>query len=286
MQIGFIGLGKMGSAMAVNLARAGHQVHAWNRSPVDAAEVPGVTIVDSVAAALDTEVVFTMLADDAAIRSVLLDSGALDSARTGLIHIVAATISVAFSKALAADHAKRGLAYVAAPVFGRPDAAAAAQLNVVVAGPEDAVATIAPLLETLSTKVWPLGTDPAQANAAKIAGNMMITMAIEAMSEGVALAGDNGVAADTFLDLMTGTLFGARAYQSYAPKIVSGDFTPGFKMKLGLKDLRLATELADAAQITLPVLDAVRTRMGAAVDAGVGEQDWSGIASRPYARKE
>ena len=101
-----------------------------------------------------------------------------------------------------------------------------------------------------------------------------------------ALAGDNGVAADTFLDLMTGTLFGARAYQSYAPKIVSGDFTPGFKMKLGLKDLRLATELADAAQITLPVLDAVRTRMGAAVDAGMGEQDWSGIASRPYARKE
>jgi 3-hydroxyisobutyrate dehydrogenase-like beta-hydroxyacid dehydrogenase len=285
MQIGFIGLGKMGSAMAVNLAKAGHQVHAWNRSAVDAGEIPGVAIVDSVAAALECEVVFTMLADDAAIRSVLLDSGALDGARAGLIHIVTATISVAFSKALAADHAARGLAYVAAPVFGRPDAAAAAQLNVVLAGPDAAVAKVTPLLETLSTKVWSLGGEPAQANAAKIAGNMMITQAIEAMSEGVALAGANGVAADTFLELMTGTLFGARAYQSYAPKIVSGDFTPGFKMKLGLKDLRLATELADAAEVTLPVLDAVRTRMHDAVEAGMGEQDWSAIASRPYARK-
>uniref|UniRef100_UPI0035C9B602 NAD(P)-dependent oxidoreductase n=1 Tax=uncultured Sphingomonas sp. TaxID=158754 RepID=UPI0035C9B602 len=286
MQIGFIGLGKMGSAMAVNLVKAGHQVRAWNRSPVDPAEIPGVEIADSVAAALQCEAVFTMLADDAAIRSVLLDSGALDGASTRLIHVVTATISVAFSKELAAEHARRGLAYVAAPVFGRPDAAAAAQLNVVVAGPEAAIATITPLLDAISRKVWPLGSNPAQANAAKIAGNMMITMAIEAMAEGVALAGDNDVPPDTFLELMLGTLFGARAYESYAPKIVSGDFTPGFKMQLGLKDLRLATELADAAHIRLPVLDAIRTRMGDAVEAGMGEQDWSAIASRPYARKD
>lgn len=285
MQIGFIGLGKMGSAMAVNLAKAGHQVRAWNRSAVDPTDIPGVAIADSVAAALQGEVVFTMLADDAAIRSVLLDSNALDGARAGLIHVVTATISVAFAKELAADHARRGLAYVSAPVFGRPDAAAAAQLNVVLAGPDAAIATITPLLEAIARKVWPLGTDQPRANAAKIAGNMMITMAIEAMAEGVALAGNNGVEAQAFLDLMTGTLFGSRAYESYAPKIASGDFTPGFKMKLGLKDLRLATELADAAHITLPALDAVRDRMTAAVEAGMGEQDWSGIASRPFAPK-
>nr|WP_242184978.1 NAD(P)-dependent oxidoreductase [Sphingomonas sp. CARO-RG-8B-R24-01] len=283
MEIGFVGLGLMGSAMAANLAKAGHRVVAWNRSPVKPEDAPGVTIgtLDDV---LRSEVVFTMLSEDAVIRSVLLDSGALDSVKHDLIHVVASTISVAFSKELAADHARRGIGYVAAPVFGRPDAAAAAQLNVVVAGDEAAVARVHPLLELLSSKVWPLGTDPSSANAAKIAGNMMITMAIEAMGEAFALVGDNGVDKAAFLALMTGTLFGSKAYQNYGPKIVSEDFTPGFRMKLGLKDLRLATELADAANVTLPVLDAIRTRMADAVEDGMADQDWSAVAARPFSR--
>lgn len=284
MEIGFVGLGLMGSAMAANLAKAGHRVVAWNRSPVKPEDAPGVTIgtLDDV---LRSEVVFTMLSEDAVIRSVLLDSGALDSVKHDLVHVVASTISVAFSKELAADHARRGIGYIAAPVFGRPDAAAAAQLNVVVAGDEAAVAQVQPLLEVLSAKVWPLGTEPSSANAAKIAGNMMITMAIEAMGEAFALVGDNNVEKAAFLELMTGTLFGSKAYQNYGPKIVSEDFTPGFRMKLGLKDLRLATELADAANVTLPVLDAIRTRMHDAVEDGMAEQDWSGIAARPFTAK-
>nr|WP_242137953.1 NAD(P)-dependent oxidoreductase [Sphingomonas sp. TREG-RG-20F-R18-01] len=283
MEIGFVGLGLMGSAMAANLAKAGHRVVAWNRSPVKPEDAPGVTIgtLDDV---LRSAVVFTMLSEDAVIRSVLLDSGALDSVKHDLIHVVASTISVAFSKELAADHARRGIGYVAAPVFGRPDAAAAAQLNVVVAGDEAAVAQVQPLLAVLSAKVWPLGTDPSSANAAKIAGNMMITMAIEAMGEAFALVGDNGVDKAAFLALMTGTLFGSKAYQNYGPKIVSEDFTPGFRMKLGLKDLRLATELADAANVTLPVLDAIRTRMADAVEDGMADQDWSAVAARPFSR--
>lgn len=284
MEIGFVGLGLMGSAMAANLAKAGHRVVAWNRSPVKPEDAPGVTIgtLDDV---LRSEIVFTMLSEDAVIRSVLLDSGALDSVKHDLIHVVCATISVAFSQELAADHARRGIGYVAAPVFGRPDAAAAAQLNVVVAGDQAAVTKVQPLLEVLSSKVWPLGTDPSSANAAKIAGNMMITMAIEAMGEAFALVGDNGVDKAAFLELMTGTLFGAKAYQNYGPKIVAKDFTPGFRMKLGLKDLRLATELADAANVTLPVLDAIRTRMSDAVEDGMADKDWSGIAARPFAAK-
>lgn len=281
MQIGFVGLGKMGSAMASNLAKAGHRVVAWNRSPVTPEEAPGVTI-GTLADVLKSEVVLTMLSDDAAIRAVLLDSGALDSVAHDMVHVVTATISVAFAKELAADHARRGIGYVAAPVFGRPDAAAAAQLNIVVAGEDTAVAQVRPLLDILSSKVWPLGSEPSSANAAKIAGNMMITMAIEAMAEAFALTGDNGVDNAAFLDLMLGTLFGARAYQNYGPNIVAGNFTPGFRMKLGLKDLRLATELADTANLHLPVLDAIRTRMADAVEAGLGEQDWSAIAARPF----
>jgi 3-hydroxyisobutyrate dehydrogenase-like beta-hydroxyacid dehydrogenase len=284
MDIGFVGLGLMGAPMAANLVKAGHRVVAWNRSPVKPEDAPGVTIgtLDDV---LRCEAVFTMLSDDAAIRSVLLDSGALDSVKHDLVHVVTATISVAFAQELAADHARRGIGYVAAPVFGRPDAAAAAQLNVVVAGEDSAVARVQPLLETLSSKVWPLGPDASSANAAKIAGNMMITMAIEAMGEAFALVGDNGVDKAAFLELMTGTLFGSKAYQNYGPKIVSEDFTPGFRMKLGLKDLRLATELADAANVTLPVLDAIRTRMHDAVEDGMADQDWSGIGARPFAAK-
>jgi 3-hydroxyisobutyrate dehydrogenase-like beta-hydroxyacid dehydrogenase len=175
------------------------------------------------------------------------------------------------------------VAYVSAPVFGRPDAAAAAQLNIVAAGPQAAIDRVQPLFDLLGRKTWALGDDPTHANAAKIAGNMMIAMAIEAMGEAIALTGRHGVAPDVFLDLMLGTLFGGRAYENYGGKIVKGDYEPGFKMKLGLKDLRLAT--AAAADTTLPMLDAVRTRMTAAVDAGMGERDWSAVASLPLDRR-
>ena len=277
MDVGFIGLGAMGSAMAANLAKAGHAVRAWNRS-ADAKRVDGVTMVSSPDEAFRAEAVFTMLSDDPAIRSVLLEPGVLGRARKGVVHVVTATISVAFAGELAETHAAAGIGYVSAPVLGRPDVAKEGQLNILAAGQPDAVAVVRPLLDVLGKKVWDLGEVPARANAAKIAANMMITMAIEAMAEAAVLTEANGLPRAEFFELVLGTLFGGRAYESYSAKIAKDDYEPGFKASLGLKDLRLATEAAKAAGKDLPMLDAVRTRLGEAVDAGLGDKDWSVMA--------
>jgi 3-hydroxyisobutyrate dehydrogenase-like beta-hydroxyacid dehydrogenase len=278
MKVGFIGLGKMGIAMARNLAKAGHAVHAWNRSPVSPEDGEGLAVVPTPAEAFDADVVFTMLADDAAIRAVLLESRVLDGARAGVVHVVTATISVDFAGELAALHAQRGLAYVAAPVFGRPDVAASAQLNIVAAGDPAAIATVQPLFDVIGRKTFVMGEDPRQANASKIAGNMMIALAIEAMAEAVTLTGQHGVAAKPFLDLMTQTLFGGRVYENYGAKIASGDYEAGFRMRLGLKDVRLAGAIGAQTGKSLPLLAAVQQRLTEAVYAGLGEKDWAALA--------
>lgn len=284
MDIGFVGLGRMGLAMASNLGRAGHRIRAWNRSPVAADAVVNGTIVPTPGQAFDADVVFTMLSDDAAIREVVLDADLLAHARDGCVHVVAATISVAFAAELAALHATRGIGYVSAPVFGRPDVAEAAQLNIMAAGPADAIARVAPLFELIGRRLFVMGEDAPQANASKVAGNMMIAMALEAMAEAVAITEAHGVDRAAFLELMTQTLFGSRAYESYAPKIVSGDYEPGFRLVLGLKDLRLAGEAAEAFAKPLPMLAAVRGQMQAAADAGRADQDWSAVAEHLLGR--
>ena len=191
MDVGFIGLGAMGGAMALNLVKAGHRVRAWNRSGEPAG--PGMEMVRTPADAFAAEVVFTMLSDDPAIREVLLDSGVLGKARPGLVHVVTSTISVAFAGELAKAHAAAGVGYVSAPVLGRPDVAARGELNILAAGKREAVEAVRPLLYVLSKKVWDMGEDPTCANAAKIAANMMITMAIESMAEAAVLTEANGV---------------------------------------------------------------------------------------------
>ena len=275
MDVGFIGLGKMGIAMARNLAKAGHTVRAWNRSAVD---VSGLTLVKTAHEAFQADVVFTMLSDDAALRAVVLDGGLLKDARKGMVHVGCSTISVAFAEELTKRHAEAGIGYVSAPVFGRPDVAEAAQLNVVVGGAERAIEKAAPLLAVIGKKTWVMGDQPAQANAAKIAGNMMIGMAIGAMSEATLLAEGNGVAPKAFFELVLESLFGCRVYQSYSAKIVAEEYSPGFKMALGLKDLRLASEAAERAGKRLPILETVRDQMTEAVHAGLGDKDWSALA--------
>jgi 3-hydroxyisobutyrate dehydrogenase-like beta-hydroxyacid dehydrogenase len=275
MDVGFIGLGSMGIAMARNLAKAGHDVRAWNRSPVDAA---GLTLVKTAREAFQADVVFTMLSDDAALRAVVLDGGLLKDAPKGAVHVGCSTISIAFAEELTKRHAEAGVGYVSAPVFGRPDVAAAAQLNVVAGGAESAIAKVAPLLAAIGKKTWVMGDQPAQANAAKIAGNMMIGMAIGAMSEATLLAEGNGVAPKAFFELVLEALFGCRVYQSYSAKIVAEEYSPGFKMSLGLKDLRLATEAAERAGKRLPILETTRNQMTEAVHAGLGDKDWSALA--------
>ncbi|QDL94097.1 NAD(P)-dependent oxidoreductase (plasmid) [Paroceanicella profunda] len=278
MQIGVIGLGSMGAPMAVALARAGHEVLGWNRSRVDPGGVPGVTLIGRPGDAFQADVVFTMLSDDAAIRDVVLAPDLLRSARKGLVHVVTSTISVAFARELARLHEEADLGYVSAPVLGRPNVAAHGALNILVGGKADAVAAIEPVLAPLGRKVWKLGDTPARANAAKLAANMMIAMAIEAMAESVALTEGVGLDRSDFFELVLGTLFSGRAYESYSAQIAARSFEPGFKARLALKDLRLAGDLSREIGRRLPMLDVVRDRLDSAVSAGLGEKDWSIMA--------
>ena len=278
MQVGFIGLGSMGSAMALNLVKAGHDVLAWNRSCVIQDSARGVTLVKHAADAFAADAVFTMLSDDAAIREVILDAGLLASARPRLTHVVTSTISVAFARELEHLHDEAGLGYVSAPVLGRPSVAALGQLNILAAGKSNAMAAIEPLLAPLTKKVWKLGESPARANTAKLACNMMIGMAIQAMAEGVVLTESAGLDRADFFELILGTLFSGRAYESYSAQITERSFEPGFKARLALKDMRLATEACNEIGRALPMLEAVRDGLSKAVSAGLGEKDWSILA--------
>lgn len=279
MEIGFAGLGSMGAGMARNLAKAGYHVKAWNRTAGGMLSTDRLQIVSSAREAFQADVIFTMLADDAALREVLKSADFPTRERSGATHVGCSTISVALAQELHTQHAACGVNYISAPVFGRPDVAEAGQLNIVVAGAEQVIATLRPLFDAIGRKTWVMGEDPQQANAVKVAGNSMIAMAIEAMGEASVIAGSHGVPVGAFLELMTQTLFGGRVYEGYGPKIANGDVTAGFKLKLGLKDLRLATEAAAAKTgQPLPLLDAVREHMKRALEAGMGEQDWSAMA--------
>lgn len=276
MEIGIIGLGAMGREIARNLVAAGHVVTAWNRS---GGHVEGVRIVESPVQALQADMTLTMLSDDTAIRNVLLDPNLLIHARPGLVHVVASTISVAFARELVELHRAARVGYVAAPVLGRPDVAARGELNVLAAGAPAALEKVKPALGAIGKRIWDMGEAPPTACAAKIACNMMIAMAIEAMAEAVGLTETNGLPRERFFELILGTLFGSRPYQTYSGNLIRNAYRPGFKASLGLKDLRLATEAAEQAGQTLPMLAAVHRRMADTVDAGMGDCDWSAIAT-------
>jgi 3-hydroxyisobutyrate dehydrogenase-like beta-hydroxyacid dehydrogenase len=275
MEIGIIGLGAMGREIARNLVAAGHAVTAWNRS---GGNIDGVRMVETPEQALQADMALTMLSDDSAIRGVVVDAKLLPQARPGLVHVVASTISVAFAQELVEIHRAAGVAYVAAPVLGRPDVAARGELNVLAAGAPGALEKVKPALEVISKQVWAMGDEPPMAYAAKIACNMMITMAIEAMAEAVVLTETNGLSRERFFELILATLFGSRPYQTYSGNILRNEYPPGFKATLGLKDLRLAKEAATDAARVLPMLDVVHGRMRDAVDAGFGDRDWSAMA--------
>jgi 3-hydroxyisobutyrate dehydrogenase-like beta-hydroxyacid dehydrogenase len=291
MKIGFIGIGSMGAAMVPHLVQAKHEVRVWNRTADAAkelaAKVPVLTVADSPVAAFDSDVVLSILANDAAVRSVVLESGALAKAgkrEGGCVHAMMATISPALVQELIAAHAEAGVGYVSAPVFGVPAAAAKAQLNILLAGAPDAAARVQPVLALLGQKVWPLGDDPVRANVAKIAGNMMLTLAMEAMGEATALTESYGVSAKDFLDIVTSTIFASPSYQRYGGFIASKTYEPGFKLTLGLKDVNLALDAAKAKSVTLPSAEIVRQNMVAAVDRGHADKDWSIVAQEARRR--
>ncbi len=278
MNVGFIGVGSMGSAMIPNLVKAGHKVSVWNRSRGAAAAIEGVTVLDSPADAFRNDAVLTMLSNDEAVRSVILDSNALASARKECIHVMMATISPALVRELSEAHQKAGIPYVAAPVLGVPAVAAKGELNILAAGDADALGAVQPLFEALGQKTWPLGGDPVHANIAKIAANLMITLAIEAMGEATALTEQYGLPAADFLNVVTNTVFACPSYQRYGSNIAENTYEPGFKLTLGLKDVNLALDAAKAKDATLPSALIVRENMNTAVAAGLGDKDWSALA--------
>lgn len=281
MRIGFIGLGLMGSGMARNLVRAGHALSVWDREtePMQALAADGATPVATAVEAAQGDVVFSMLAHDEAIRGVVLDSGWLEAVPRTLVHVNCSTISVAFAQEMTERHRSAGIAYVGAPVFGRPDAAAAAQLHMIVAGPAAALSTIEPLLAAMAQKTWPVGTEPFQANLVKIGGNLMIASAIEAMAEATSLGQAYGLERGAMLDVYLNTLFPSPVYRGYAALITAGRYEPaGFKLKLGLKDVKLALEAGDAAHVPLPFASVLRDALLTATAAGDGDKDWAALA--------
>ena len=281
MEIGFLGLGAMGRAMAAKLVSAGHRVRVWNRSPGPVQELAkqGAEAASSPADAFRGEAAITMLADDDAYRSVGLLGPVLDQAPRGLIHLNAATVSVELTRELAESHAARGLVYLATPVFGRADVAAAGKLTIVAAGPADALDRVAPLLDAMGQRTWRLGTDPTQAAAAKIAGNFMIASAIETMGEATTLAARHGVPADALLEILTSSLFSAPVFQNYG-RIIAGRHydPPGFRLRLGLKDVRLALAAGEGARVPLPFASVLRDGFLEAIAHGDGDLDWAALA--------
>lgn len=278
MRVGFVGVGSMGAAMVPNLLKAGHQVSVWNRDAAAAKAIEGVTVLSSPAAAFENDAVITMLANDEAVRSVILGSGTFASAQKGCIHVMMATISPALVEELQKAHQSAGVGYVAAPVFGVPAVAAKGELNILAAGDPEAVTAVQPLLDALGQKTWRLGEDPKHANIAKIAGNMMITLAIEAMGEATALTESYGLKAADFLNVLTNTIFACPSYQRYGGNISNNTYEPGFKLTLGLKDVHLALDAAKAKDATLPAAEIVRDNLQEAVEAGLGDKDWSALA--------
>jgi len=279
MRVSFIGIGSMGAAMVPHLVRAGHSVSVWNRNRAAAEAIDGVTVLDTPAQAFQSDAVMTMLANDDAVRSVILDSGALAGASQSCVHIMMATISLALVDELAQRHKEAGVAYVSAPVFGVPAAAAGAQLNVLAAGDPQAIARIQPLLDVVGRKTWRLGDDPKRANVVKISGNMMIAQAFTAMGEAAHLSESYGVSAADLLEVLTNTIFSSPSYQRYGGFIAANTFEPGFKLPLGLKDVNLALSAAEAKGALLPVARQVRENMQEALRAGLEDSDWSVAAT-------
>jgi 3-hydroxyisobutyrate dehydrogenase-like beta-hydroxyacid dehydrogenase len=270
MQLAFIGLGKMGAAIAGNLLRAGHQVSVWNRSPQKAEPLVAQGAILAATpreAAEGADAAFTMVADDSALMGVLEGpEGLLAGLPAGGIHISQSTIAVATAEKMAALHAERGQHLISAPVFGRPAAAEAGQLWVVTAGAPEALERAAPLFETIGRAVFPVGDSPACANLVKLAGNFMILASAEVMGEAMRFAERGGVDRGKLLEVLQGTLFNGNFYGIYGPLLAEQRFRPaGFSAPLGLKDMRLAGEAADALGAELPILQIVKDHLAQAI---------------------
>ena len=283
MKIAFIGLGNMGMAMAKNLLHAKHDVTVWNRtlSKADELKSDGAKAAKSPGeAAKDSEIAISMLADDHAVESAVLGEGGLaESLPKGALHIGMSTISVVLARRLAEVHHKHGQHYISAPVFGRPEAAAAAKLFIAAAGDKASVDRATPVLEALGQRVFNMGDKPEMANVVKLSGNFLIASVIESVGEAVALARQYEIDAHKYIDLLTNSLFAAPVYKTYGGIIADEKYKPaGFKIRLGLKDMRLAIAAAEGVDAALPIASMIHDHMLATIARSGDDIDWSAIA--------
>lgn len=283
MRIGFIGLGRMGAGMAANLVKAGHELLVYNRTPEKgkALAAQGATVADSVAAACRADALVSMLADDEALEQVAFGKGGiLESLPAHALHVSSGTVSVAFSERLTERHAAAGQRYVAAPVFGRPEAAAAGQLFVVAAGEPRAIEAATPVFEAIGQRTFVVSPTPKIANLVKLSGNFLIASVLESLGEALALVEKGGVDPHQYIELLTSTLFNVPLYKNYGALMAEGRFQPaGFAAPLGYKDIRLVLAAADELRVPLPFAGVLRDRLLALLARGGEALDWSAIGA-------
>src|SRR5437879_9221035 len=283
--IGFVGLGHMGTAMAANLVASGRRVIAYVRRPdqIGKLEALGLRPTTDIGDLLDCEVVISMLPDDDAVREIVFGRReiGLDGLAAGLmpgaIHLSMSTISTAAASLLAHEHARNGQGYVAAPVFGNPDAAKARQLFIVAAGVAADVERCQPILDSLGQRTFVIGDEPGNANLVKLLGNMMSATALEMLGEVVAVVRKHGLDPQPFIDIMTSTMFGGRAHKIYGDKIAKQTYAPGFVLPLVLKDVRLALAEAENAGAPMPSVGVVRDRLITGIARGYAGLDWTAL---------
>jgi 3-hydroxyisobutyrate dehydrogenase-like beta-hydroxyacid dehydrogenase len=285
MKIGVIGLGNMGSGIAANLLKAGNEVIAYNRSQdkVDPLVEQGASRARSVADACSGDVVVSMLANDVAVEAVTFgDGGILAHLADGATHVSSSTISVELAERLTAAHAEAGRGFVAAPVFGRPEAAQAGQLFVVAAGDPGVVEGLSAVFDAIGQRTFVVAEEPSAASLIKLSGNFLIAAVIESLGEAMALVAKAGVDKKQYLDILTSTLFGAPVYKTYGGLIAGEQFVPpGFAATLGAKDVRLVLAAAEELGVPLPIASLLRDRFIALAANGGGDLDWSAVGALP-----
>jgi 3-hydroxyisobutyrate dehydrogenase-like beta-hydroxyacid dehydrogenase len=284
-EVGFIGLGHMGAAMAANLVAAGRPVIAYVRRAdrIGQLEAIGLSATTDIGDLLDCDVVISMLPDDDALREVVFgrSDDDLDGLAAGLmpsaIHLSMSTISTAAASLAAAEHARHGQGYVAAPVFGNPEAAKARQLFIIAAGAPADIVRCQPIFDSLGQRTFVVGAEPQEANLVKLLGNMMSATALEMLGEVIAVMRKRGLDPQPFIDIMTSTMFGGRAHKIYGDKIVRQAYAPGFVLPLVLKDVRLALAEAEKVGAPMPSVGVVRDRLITAIARGYGDLDWTAL---------
>jgi 3-hydroxyisobutyrate dehydrogenase-like beta-hydroxyacid dehydrogenase len=286
-RIGFVGLGRMGRVMAANLAAGGRRVTAYIRHPEGTEELAALGLHPSldIEDLFECDIVISMLPDDAAVHNIVFgrnDELGLDGLAAnlmpGAMHVSMSTISTAAAGRFAREHKRCNQHYIAAPVFGNPDAAKARELFIIAAGEAEQVDRARPIFDLLGQQTFYVGADPASANLVKLAGNVMTATALEMLGEVLSLVRKRGLDAEMFLNILTSTLFGGRVHKIYGAKIAAQRYAAsGFVFPLALKDVRLALAEAEAASVPMPSVSVVRDRLITGIARGYADLDWSAL---------